>query len=180
MLQDISINFDVLEMMLFYWESVASKDKMTDEYFIEIAKKTEMRPVYNEEFSLDSFRRVLSSISNREKLNNKTSSESKFWSQNMRMIEDLNLTHAMLSPIKKLNLDSLKKEPISVEKLSVVFIPFPEGNYIIEDNIIYFNFFNIIATYKDIENPDEINVFLHGKNIKDYVIECIMKEYKKA
>jgi len=180
MLQDVSINFDVLEMMLFYWESVASKDKMTDEYFIEIAKKTEVSPLYNEEFSLDSFRRVLSSISNREKLNNKTSLESKFWSQNMRMIEDLNLTRAMLSPIKTLNLDSLKAEPLNLEKLSVIFIPIPEGDYIVKNNAIYFNFFSIIATYKDIENPDEISVFLHGKSIKDYVIECIMKEYKKA
>lgn len=179
MLREVNINFDVLEMMLFYWESVASKDKITDEYFIEIANKVEVKPLYNEEFSLDSFRRVLSSISNREKLNNKTSLESKFWSQNMRMIEDLNLTRAMLAPIKILNLDTLKSEPLELEKLSVVFIPFPEGDYIVESNTIYFNFFSIIASYKDIENPSEISVLLHGKSVKEYVIECVKKAYKK-
>lgn len=177
MLKDISVDFEILEMMLFYWESIASKDKMSDEYFIEIANKPHIQVLYNETFSNDSFRRVLSSIANREKLNNQTKPEAKFWNQNMRMIEDLNLTRAMLSPIKTLNISELKEQDIKSEKLEVVFIPFPEGEYIAKDDCIYFNFFNIIANYKDIETMQEIDVSLGGKSIKDFVIETIKKNY---
>ena len=46
MLKEISVSQDVLEMMLFYWESVASKDKMSDEYFLELAGKKEMQGFY--------------------------------------------------------------------------------------------------------------------------------------
>ncbi len=182
MLKEINVNFDVLEMMLFYWESVASKDKMSDEYFIEIANKKEMQVLYNEEFSVDSFRRVLSAISNREKLNSKSKAESRFWSQNMRMIEDLELTRAMLAPIKTLNISSLVGENLRSEKLEVVFIPFCEGEEIINKDKIYFNFFNIIASRKYDENgfaeTGEITVFLHEKTIKDYVIERVKQVYK--
>ena len=180
MLKAINVNFDVLEMMLFYWESVASKDKMTDEYFLEIAKKEEMQILYNNDFSQSSFIRVLSSISNREKLNNTTALEMKFWSQNMRMIEDLNLTRAMLAPIKTLNLSELINENIKdIETLKVVFVPFCGSDYIAKENTIYFNFFNIIASYKqtdtNFEEMGEIEVSFHNKSIKDFCIESIRK-----
>ncbi len=183
MLKEICVEFENLEMMLFYWESIASKDKMSDEYFIGIAQKPHIQVLYNDAFSADSFRRVLSSIANREKLNNQTPLEAKFWNQNMRMIEDLNLTRAMLSPIKTLNLSELKGEDLSLEKLTVAFIPFPEGDYIASKDCIYFNFFNIIANYDSIEEVAEdnpkINVSLHGKSIKDFVIETVRKTFGK-
>ena len=180
MLKEISVSQDVLEMMLFYWESVASKDKMSDEYFLELAGKKEMQGFYSDDFTKDSFRRVLSAISNREKLNSQSIKESKFWNQNMRMIEDLNLTHAMIAPVKKLNLSELIGEDINTEKLEVIFIPLPEGDFFINKEIIAFNFFSIIASYnsEDFEVSD-IKVSIHGKSIKDYVIETIKAQYKK-
>ena len=185
MLQEIKINLDVLEMMLFYWESVASKDKMSDEYFMEIAKKNEMQVLYKEGFSDDSVRRVLSCISNREKLNSTSKEESKFWSQNMRMIEDLKLVHAMLYPVKHLNLSELRERLNEPNDIEVVFLPFPEGDYIVCKNKIYFNFFNIIATYKMCEesneieenNEIEIDVQCNGMSVKKYVEHVIEKTY---
>lgn len=179
MLKTVNVNLDILEMMLFYWESVASKDKISDAYFLEIAKKEEMQLFYNDDFSQTSFIRVLSSISNREKLNNATKTEIKFWSQNMRMIEDLTLTRSMLSPIKTLNLAELVNSNVKdIETLNVIFIPFCGSDFIVEKDTIYFNFFNIIASYKqngnDTEdNMSEIEVSFHNKNIKDFCIETI-------
>lgn len=181
MLKEISVEQDVLEMMLFYWESVASKDKMSDEYFLELAGKKEMQSLYSDDFTKDSFRRVLSAISNREKLNSQSSKESKFWNQNMRMIEDLNLTHAMIAPIKTLNLSELIRKDLNTEKLKVLFIPLPEGDFFASKDSIVFNFFSIIASYnsEDFEDTSNIKVSLHGQNVKDYVIETIKNQYKK-
>ncbi|MGP1437527.1 MAG: TDE2712 family protein [Treponema sp.] len=180
MLKEISVNQDVLEMMLFYWESVASKDKMSDEYFLELAGKKEMQSLYSDSFTKDSFRRVLSAISNREKLNSQSPKESKFWNQNMRMIEDLTLTHAMIAPVKKLNLSNLIGENLNTEKLEVFFIPLPEGDFFADKNTIAFNFFSILASYNgnDFENLSDITVSLHGKDVKDYVVETIKTQYK--
>jgi len=181
MLKEISVNQNILEMMLFYWESVASKDKMSDEYFLELAGKKEMESLYSDDFTKDSFRRVLSAISNREKLNSQSSKESKFWNQNMRMIEDLTLTNAMIAPVKKLNLSELVGENLNTEKLEVLFIPLPEGDFFVGRDIIAFNFFSIIASYnsEDFENVSDIKVSIHGKDIKDYVVETIKVQYKK-
>ena len=178
MLKEISVNQDVLEMMLFYWESVASKEKMSDEYFLELAEKKEMQSLYSDDFTKDSFRRVLSAISNREKLNSQSTKESKFWNQNMRMIEDLNLTHAMIAPVKKLNLSELIGKDLNTEKLEVLFIPLPEGDFFASKEKITFNFFNIIASYNsDNFETSDIKVSLHGKNIKDYVVETIKAQF---
>ena len=181
MLKEISVNQNILEMMLFYWESVAAKDKMSDEYFLELAGKKEMESLYSDDFTKDSFRRVLSAISNREKLNSQSSKESKFWNQNMRMIEDLTLTNAMIAPVKKLNLSELVGENLNTEKLEVLFIPLPEGDFFVGRDIIAFNFFSIIASYnsEDFENVSDIKVSIHGKDIKDYVVETIKVQYKK-
>ena len=183
-MKDIKINLDVLEMMLFYWESVASKDKMSDEYFIEIAKKPEMQALYNEGFSTESVRRVLLCISNREKLNSTSREESRFWSQNMRMIEDLKLLHAMLYPVKHLNLSALKEKLNTKDAIEVIFLPFPEGDYMVCENKIYFNFFSIIAKYHLYEDDEsaendtvEIEVLFNGVSVKEYVESVIEKIY---
>ena len=183
MLQDIRVNLDVLEMMLFYWESVASKDKMSDEYFVEIAKKCEMQALYSEGFSAESVRRVLSCISNREKLNSTSKEEFKFWSQNMRMVEDINLLHAMLQPVKQLNLSSLREKLATKEPIEVIFLPFPQGDYIVSERKIYFNFFSIIATYQMTEDEElsneemEVEVKLGGVSVKEYVESVLEKVY---
>lgn len=185
MSEQITVNLDILEMMLFYWESVASKDKMSDEYFNEIANKSEMQVLYAEDFTPESVRRVLSCISNREKLNSTSKEEFRFWSQNMRMLEDSKLLHSMLSPVKCLNLSSLNDKLKTTEPIEVIFLPFSYGDYLVRGNKIYFNFFSIIARYKmdytSAETGDdsdvEIEVLLGGKSVKDYVEDVIAQTY---
>lgn len=175
MLESIKIDVEVLEMMIFYWESVGARDKMSDEYFTEIANKKQMQIIYNEykeEFSAESFRRVLSAISNRERLNNRTQAESKFWNQNMRMLEDLSIMRAMVIPIKKLNLDELKqKGGQQAKEIEVIFIPCPDKEYYIDGNKIYINFFKI---YTDCEDKEKVS--LAGRPFKEF-IEDLIKQF---
>ena len=139
-MKNIKIDFDVLEMMIFFWESVASKDKMGDDYFMSIAEKPQMEVVYNEDFSKDSVRRVMSAISNREKLNNRTLSESRFWNNNMWILEDLQTMHNMMAPIKTLNLAELTekyKASTKFDEIELIFIPAHAEEFYIKGNKIY-------------------------------------------
>lgn len=176
MLESIKIDLDVLEMMLFYWESVSSRDKMSDEYFVEIAKKPQMQILYNEEFSEDSVRKVLSAISNRERLNNRTQAESQFWNQNMRMLEDLSVMQAMITPVKKLNLDNLKQNEAITGKfkeIEVIFIPAHGKDFFVKDNKLFINFFKILVNP---ENFEEVSVC--GIPFKNYIEETVIKTFK--
>ena len=170
-MKNIKIDFDVLEMMIFFWESVASKDKMGDDYFMSIAEKPQMEVVYNEDFSKDSVRRVMSAISNREKLNNRTLSESRFWNNNMWILEDLQTMHNMMAPIKTLNLAELTekyKASTKFDEIELIFIPAHAEEFYIKENKIYINFFKLIPNYED---PKDIKIA--GLPLKEYVIKKI-------
>ena len=79
----IVIKNEILEMMLYIWDSVHQKEKIADSFFLEIADNPNMKYLYDEEFTAESVRKVLSAISNRELLNKPTKKESRFWSKNM-------------------------------------------------------------------------------------------------
>lgn len=173
MVHTIKIDFEVLEMMLFYWEGVAAKDKIGDDYFISIAEKPQMTPLYTSEFTHDSVRKVLSAISNRELLNERTHAESRFWNNNMWMLEDLNTMRAMLAPIKKLNLDELKKMNSNLTKyteISVVFIPGHFDETYTKDNTLYINFFKIM-----VDPTNYAMVTINGIVLKDYVLQKVQE-----
>ncbi len=161
----IKTNVDVLEMMIFFWESVADRDKMADEYFISIAEKPEMAVVYSDEFTKDSFRKVLSAISNRERLNGKTQKEGRFWNNNMWMLEDLEVMRNMMAPIKTLNLSDLAEQNVANPKFDeVVFIPGHEDEFYLKDNKLYINFFKLMPNF---ENPKDVKI--DGMDLKDYI-----------
>ncbi len=161
----IKTNVDVLEMMIFFWESVADRDKMADEYFISIAEKPEMDVVYCDDFSKDSVRKVLSAISNRERLNDKTQKEGRFWNNNMWMLEDLEVMRNMMAPIKTLNLNDLAQKNTGNAKFNeVVFVPGHEDEFYLKDNKLYINFFKLMP---DFMNPKEVKI--SGMELKDYI-----------
>lgn len=171
LMKTVKIDFDVLEMMVFFWESVASKDKIGDEYFVEIAEKPQMEVSYTEGFSKDSVRRVLSSISNRERLNDRTPLESRFWNNNMWILEDLQVMRNMMAPIKTLSLkETVEKNEIRCnnDELEVIFIPAHTEEYYFKDNKLYINFFKLTP---DFENPE--NIKIAGLPLKEYVIKQV-------
>lgn len=152
MLKTITIDFETVEMMVYFWEAVASKEKVVDSYMAEVAEKKAMTPLYGTEFTKDSVRKVLSAISNRELVNNPTKPESRFWNNNMWMLEDLENMKNMLKPVKMLNLDFLKQEnagETKQEDIHISFVPGHVDTIYVEGNKLTVNFFRIIADFED-------------------------------
>lgn len=177
MINSITVKLDTLEMMLFFWQSVAEKQKVADSFLWEVAEKENMKYLYNDDFSKESIRKVLSAISNRELLNNPTKAESRFWNYNMWMLEDLENMNNMVNPVKKLNLDDLKENlkdtKTDYEKIEVAFIPGHIEEYYIDENKVVINFFKLMVDFMD---PTKVNI--SGKPLKEYVEEKIKEALK--
>lgn len=155
----MTIHYDLIEMMSFYWEQVASKEKIQDAYLVEMAEKPAMKVVYGEDFSADSFRKVLSAISNKELLSAPTKAESRFWNLNMWMLEDLDNMRAMLQQVKQLNLDDIRSNT------ELFFIPgHLEECYALGENV-YVNFFKIFINPSDPERAT-----ISGVDFRDYIV----------
>lgn len=164
----ITVNFNTIEMMIYFWESVADRDKVSDKYLVELAGHDDLAPIYDEEFSKDSFRKVLSAISNREILNHPTKKESRFWNLNMWMLEDMDNMREMVQLVKTLNLDHMKDK---LDKdIKVVFIPGTTDVYKVEEDKLIINFFKIsINPYAD------TRVTIDGKEFNEYIQEKVLE-----
>lgn len=176
MVKTIKINFDTIEMMLYYWQSIAERDKVVESFMIEVANKKEMDYLYNDDFNKDSVRKVLSAISNREILNNSTKVERKFWNNNMWMLEDLDNMNNMVMPVKKLNLDDIKVKlsgETKFEELEVIFIPGHNEECYIDGNKLVINFFKIMVDFMD---PSIVKI--DGKVLKEYIEEKLFEIVK--
>lgn len=159
----VKINTEVIEMMLFFWQSISEREKVSEEYIRSVADREEMKYVYCDGFNEESFRKVLSAISNNELLNNATKEEKKFWNNNMWMTEDLGVVNMMVQPIKKLNLDGVS----SNKKL--IFVPGHLEEKYIDGDTIVINFFKI--------NVDIFGgtgaVTVNGKDFKEYILDLV-------
>lgn len=137
----VKINMEVMEMMLFFWQSTSEREKVSDSYLAEIGSREEMKVLYNDEFNSESVRKVLSAITNREILSEKTKAEGRFWNNNMWILEDLSLaTEYMFPPIKQLNGDIFGDKDVEI-----IFIPGTFDTLYKENGKLYINFFKIMA-----------------------------------
>lgn len=146
MLKQIAINIQALESMLFIWASLKDREKLADEFYINLAASPEMAAAYDEDFDQNAFRRVLSAISNRELLSDASKKEKRFWNNNMWMMEDLGVTEMMLEPVKTMNLDARLSElpaTIPYEKMEVIFYPGTTELASLQGDKLYINFFKI-------------------------------------
>lgn len=166
----IKINTEVLEMMLFFWQSCLEKEKVSDVYLSEIGARKEMEVLYNKDFTAESVRKVLSAITNRELLSEKTKEEGRFWNNNMWMLEDLSLaTDLMLAPVKQLGESSFK---LSQDKnIEIVFVPGTFETAYIKDNNLYLNFFKLQVDYASENN----SLLIENKPFIEYIQEQLNK-----
>lgn len=171
MIQNIKVDLESIEAMLYFWQASSEKENISEVFFYDVAAMKGLKLCYDNEFNEESVRKVLSAIKNRELLSAATKKELRFWNNNMWMLEDLEFTNLMVSPIKKLNLDSLtpilkEKFPNSkYETLEVIFAPLHMDEYLIKDNCLVINFFRVKPS-----DFDE-NTFIGDKLINEYVLE---------
>lgn len=180
MIKRINVEFNIIEMMYYYWQVTSEKGKVGEPYIIELSDNPAMKYVYDEEFNSDSVRRVLSAISNREVLNSESKKERKFWNFNMWMLEDLGFTEMMVLPVKRLNLSNLIDKlndtygDTKYEELVVMFVPGLEEEYNIVENKLIINFFKIKA---DLYEEDKVTI---GElSLVDYVEEKLKELLNK-
>jgi len=171
MINRIKIKLDVIEAMVYYWQATSEKEKVGEGYINDISEFQEMKYIYDNEFNKESVRKVLSAISNREIFTSDSKKERKFWNNNMWMMEDLEYTKMMVTPLKVLNLDSLIEKlnntvESKFEELEVIFIPGHGDEYLISNNKLIINFFRVKP---DLYEEDKITI---GENlILDYIEE---------
>jgi len=172
----IRIKLDTVESMLFYWQSTSEREKVGEAYLNDIANHEDMKKIYDEEFNEESFRKVLSAISNREPFKSDIKKERVFWNSNMWMTEDMEFTRMMVAPIKVLNADHLlPKVEAAVEnpkydEVDVVFVPGHEFEYQIVDNQLLINFFRV-----QVDLYEEDKVEIGGTALEDYLLEKIIE-----
>lgn len=148
MIKNIKVNLEVVESMNYFWTATKEREKVGENFLVSVAENGFMKKIYNEEFTGESVRKCLSAISNREPYRG-LKPEMRFWNNNMWMLEDMGIMEMMLSPLKTLNLDSVREElsEISAELIEIVFVPGSMELYTLDknENRIIINFFRVWA-----------------------------------
>ena len=168
----ININTEVVEMMIFFWSSVAEKEKVAEPYIISVAERPEMKLIYDDEFKEEGVRSVLSAISNRELLNGGSKRDKRFWNNNMWMMEDLGVMQAMIDPMKQLNLqedEASLSTKSGYDEVNVIFVPGTTDFFKVVGNNLVVNFFKIAV---DIFGGTG-EVTFDGKTLKEAIEEKI-------
>ena len=180
MAQRIKLNLEEIESMLYFWQATNDKEKVAETYLHEIASMPGLSSSYDSEFNGESVRKVLSAITNREILSQKTKKEARFWNNNMWMMEDLSYTDSMVKPLKKLNIDDLVEKVKNAEgsskynELEVRVSPLHVDDYIIKGHMLVIDFFRVMPSFED-----EGKTTIGGVEIKEYMKEKLEELLRK-
>lgn len=175
MLNNIKIDLNALEHMIFFWQSTMDREKVAEAYLAEVAALPEMQILYDGEFNEESVRKVLSAVTNRELLNTSVTKEKQFWNNNMWMTEDPEMMNLMIAPLKVMNLDSMKatlneRADIPYDEIEVIVIPAFKEDCMVQKNQLYVNFFKVMV---DIFGGTG-DVTIGGMSPADYISAQIM------
>ena len=179
MIERIKVNLDVVEAMLYFWQSTNDREKVSEQFISDITEMPGLKYAYDNEFNSESVRRALSAVTNREIFSSANRKEGRFYNNNLWMMEDLGYTDMMVQPLKKLNLESLV--PIlndcegnkSFEELEVIFSPLHLDEYFITGNKLIINFFRVKPS--DVDETTYIGDTEIVEFIKDKLKELMKK-----
>jgi hypothetical protein len=175
MVGSVTVNLDVVEAMLYYWQSTKDRIKMSDLFILDVAAMPGLQCAYDDEFNAESVRRALSAIVNREAFSSNNRKEGRFYSNNLWMLEDLGLTERMVTPLKKLNLSSLPEKLNELQsngkyqELAVIFSPLHIDEYIIKNSRLIINFFAVRP------GDEDDRVYIGDQELLAFVVEKLVK-----
>lgn len=174
-MKNMKVNLNLMEYMLYFWQSTSENEKVGETYLVEIAEQPEMALLYDDTFNAESVRKVLSAITNKEMLNGGSKKERKFWNNNMWVMEDMELLKSMINPLKVLNIDALvekvnAQKAIPYDTVEIVFVPGTEEEYLIKDNQLIINFFRVTA-----DLYEENKVTIDNKDLTSYIEEKVLE-----
>ena len=177
MIKSIFVNLDVVEALLFYWQTIKDRKKISERFIFDVIAMPGLKCSYDDEFNAESVRGALSAITNREAYSSKNRKEGRFYSNNLWMLEDLSFTEKMIQPLKKLNLHSLVEKINTYQRsehfreLEVIFSPLHIDEVIIKNNSIIINFFAV--------DPREDGVYIGDKKLLLYIEEKLIELIQK-
>lgn len=149
MLKRITIDLTTVESLIFFWQLILEKQKVSELYILRTTELPAFQATYTDNFTHISLRRVLSAISNKEVFIGDNKEQGRFWSNNLWMLEDISYITSLVAPLKTLNLDDLipclqNNNRGSYEEIVVHFVPLHLIPYSSRKNQLYVNFFAII------------------------------------
>ena len=140
---NIKINLNGLEIMVFFWNSLMSKEKVSESFLNDLCSMQEFSYIYNEDFNSESLRRVLSALNNKEPFSG-NKPERKYYSNSLMIMEYIDEVQPTINAIKKLNLNSIaEKAKADVE---VVVVPGLSKGIEKTDNKLIVDFFGLKNT----------------------------------
>ncbi|HQL36360.1 MAG TPA: hypothetical protein PLG67_07195 [Bacillota bacterium] len=140
---NIKINLNGLEIMVFFWNSLMSKEKVSESFLNDLCSMQEFSYIYNEDFNNESLRRVLSALNNKEPFSG-NKPERKYYSNSLMIMEYIDEVQPTINAIKKLNLNSIaEKAKADVE---VVVVPGLSKGIEKTDNKLIVDFFGLKNT----------------------------------
>jgi len=111
---NIKINLNGLEIMVFFWNSLMSREKVSESFLNDLCSMQEFSYIYNEDFNNESLRRVLSALNNKEPFSG-NKPERKYYSNSLMIMEYIDEVQPTINAIKKLKMDWLY--PVKAWKL---------------------------------------------------------------
>jgi len=140
---NIKINLNGLEIMVFFWNSLMSREKVSESFLNDLCSMQEFSYIYNEDFNNESLRRVLSALNNKEPFSG-NKPERKYYSNSLMIMEYIDEVQPTINAIKKLNLNSIaEKAKADVE---VVVVPGLSKGIEKSDNKLIVDFFGLKNT----------------------------------
>lgn len=140
---NIKINLNGLEIMVFFWNSLMSREKVSESFLNDLCSMQEFSYIYNEDFNNESLRRVLSALNNKEPFSG-NKPERKYYSNSLMIMEYIDEVQPTINAIKKLNLNSIaEKAKADVE---VVVVPGLSKGIEKTDNKLIVDFFGLKNT----------------------------------
>lgn len=181
-LKNIKLDMQAVENMLFFWNMIGEREKVSEIYILTVAELEQYRGIYDTEFDNISVRKVMSALSNREVFRGDNRKESRFWVDNLWMLEDVKYTMDIVGPIKRLHLDdlvqkinkSVKNESV-YETLNVVVVPFYNQTSLVRNNTLYINFFKALP-----ERGKSQELLLDKLPIKEYILQQLTELVERA
>ena len=140
---NIKINLNGLEIMVFFWNSLMSREKVSESFLNDLCSMQEFSYIYNEDFNNESLRRALSALNNKEPFSG-NKPERKYYSNSLMIMEYIDEVQPAINAIKKLNLNSIAEK--AKEDVEVVVVPGLSKGIEKTDNKLIVDFFSLKNT----------------------------------
>lgn len=169
----LKMNLEALEAMDFYWAALKDRERISDLFIQEVTAMQGYCLSYDDEFTAESVRRVLSALANREPFKASNKKEGRLYSNHLWMMDDLGIEKAMLQPVKQLNVEHLRQHVstnIPYEEIQIHVVPLHLDTHKVVNNHILINFFKIQL------GEDESKVNIQNVALDQYILNTINQE----